>query len=125
MMRRESGLPRSCSSASADLIDAAPVGRQPRAPLLAVDRPELAALVGPFIPDGDALLAQPGDIGVAAQEPQQLADDRAQVNALRRDQREALRQIEAQLLAEQRQRAGARAVALARAAVEDAAHRSR
>ena len=100
----------------ADLIDGAPVGRQPGAPLLAVDRAQLAALIGPLVPDGDAVLAQPRDVGVAAQEPEQLVDDRAQVDRLGGDQRESLRQVEAQLLAEQRQRAGAGAVPLARAA---------
>ena len=106
----------------ADLIDAASVGRQPCAPLLAVDRPQLAALIGPLIPDGDALIVQPGDVGVAPEKPEQLADDRAQVDPLRGDQRESLRQIEAQLLAEERQRAGARAVTFVRAAFQDAAH---
>ena len=35
----------------ADLIDLAAVGGAPAAPLLAVHRPELAALVGPLVPD--------------------------------------------------------------------------
>src|SRR5512146_3497517 len=61
----------------AHLVDGAPVGREPRAPLLAVNRPQLAALIGPLVPDGDALSAQPRDIGLAAQKPEQLADDRA------------------------------------------------
>src|SRR6185312_7200692 len=74
----------------ADLIDAASVGRQPRAPLLAVDRPQLAALIGPLIPDADTLVMKPGDVGVPPQEPEQLADDRAQVDPLRRHQRESL-----------------------------------
>ena len=64
----------------AHLIDAAPVGRQPGAPLLAVNRPQLAALIGPLVPDRDSLIAQPRDIGIAPEKPQQLVDDRAQVN---------------------------------------------
>ena len=74
-----------------DLVDAAPVRRRPCAPLLAVDRPELAVLVRPLIPDGHAVLAQPGDVGLAAQEPQQLVDHRAHVDLLGGDEREALR----------------------------------
>ncbi len=58
MMRRESGLRRSSSSARADLVDVAAVGGVPAAPLLAVDRAELAVLVGPFVPDRHAVLAQ-------------------------------------------------------------------
>src|SRR6185437_11711957 len=106
----------------ADLIDGASVGCQPFAPLLAVNRSQLAALVGPFVPNADTLVAQPGDVGVAPQEPEKLVDDRAQMDPLRGDQRESLREIEAQLLAEERQRPGARAVTLACAAFQDAAH---
>src|SRR6266568_4075234 len=55
----------------ADLVDGARVGRGPRAPLLAVNRSELAALVRPFVPDRDAVLLEVLDVGVAAQEPEQ------------------------------------------------------
>ena len=53
-----------------DLVDMAPVGRLPVAPLLAVNRAEVAIGIGPFVPDADLALFQPGDVGVAAQEPQ-------------------------------------------------------
>src|ERR1700734_1186589 len=72
----------------AQLIDVAPVGRQPGTPLLAVDRSQLAALIGPLVPDRDSLIAQPRDIGIPPEKPEQLVDDRAQVNALRGDERE-------------------------------------
>ena len=39
-----------------DLINVAPVRRRPTAPLVAVDRPQLAIFVGPFIPDADLVL---------------------------------------------------------------------
>ena len=120
-MRREFGSVRSWLHHGADLIDLAAVGGAPAAPLLAVHRPELAALVGPLVPDRDAVLAQVGDVGVAAQKPQQLVDDGAQVELLGGHQRKAGRQIEAHLLAEQRQRAGAGAVRLASAALADGA----
>ena len=46
------------STTSRDLVDRPAVGRLPRPPLLAVDRAELAVLVGPLVPDGDAVLLQ-------------------------------------------------------------------
>jgi hypothetical protein len=79
---------------------------------VAVDRPEVAVLVGPLVPDRDAAILQPAHVGVAAQEPHELADDRAQVQPLGRDDREALGQVEAHLVAEDAAGAGARAVAL-------------
>jgi len=38
-----------------NLVDDMPVRGLPRAPLLAVDRSEIAVLVGPFVPNADAL----------------------------------------------------------------------
>ena len=54
----------------------------------------------PLVPDRDAALLQPARVAVAAQEPEQLEDDRAQVHLLGRDQREAFAQVEAHLVAE-------------------------
>src|SRR3712207_8043896 len=47
-------------------------------------------------------LLEPGDVGVAAQEPEQLDDDRAEVELLGRQQRETLGHVEAHLVAEDR-----------------------
>src|SRR5580765_7906815 len=91
------------------------------APLIAVHRPELAVLVRPFVPDRHAALLQPAHVGVAAQEPEQLVEDRLDVQLLGGEQRKAVAQVEAQLPAEHRERAGAGAVGLARAALEDLA----
>ena len=74
-----------------DLVDVPAVGRRPGAPLVAVDRPEVAVLVGPLVPDRDAAVLQPLHVGVAAQEPQQLGEDRPGVDLLGGHQREALR----------------------------------
>src|SRR5438270_489314 len=87
------------------------------APLVAVHRAELAVLVGPLVPDRHAALLQPAHVGVAAQEPQQLVDDRLQVQ-LGGEQREAVLEREAHLAAEHRERASPGAVRLARAALE-------
>ena len=94
------------------------VRRRPRAPLAAVDRAELAVLVGPLVPDRDAALLEPADVRVAAHEPQELAHDRMEVHLLRRHEREPAAQVEPHLVAEHAQRAGARPVVLAGSLVE-------
>ena len=62
------------------------------APLVSVDRPQVAVLIRPFVPDGDAVFLEVADVGVAGQEPQQFMDDGAQVQFLGRDQRKAVGQ---------------------------------
>src|SRR5262249_410854 len=63
-------------------------------------------------------LLQPANIGVAAQEPEQLQHDRLGEQLLGRHQREAVGEVVARLMAEHRKRAGAGAVALLHAALE-------
>ena len=100
--RRESGSARRPSTTAASWSMRRPSGRRPGAPLRAVDRPQLAVGVRPLVPDRDPVLAQRAHVGLAAQEPQQLVDDRAQVELLGGERREALAQVEAQLVAEER-----------------------
>ena len=107
---------------SPDLVDMTAVRRLPVAPLLAVDGAEIAVLVGPFVPDAHLAVLQPAHVGVAAQEPQQLDDDRSQVELLGGQHRKPLRQIEAHLVAEHAERARAGPVHLPRARIEHAAH---
>ncbi len=102
-----------------DLVDGVAVLRRPRAPLLAIDGPELAIGVGPFVPDRHPVLTQIFDVGVAGEKPQQLVHDRLQVQLLGRDEREAVGKIEAQLMAEHRKRAGAGTVVFFDAVLED------
>ena len=102
-----------------DLVDVPTVRGRPRAPLVAVDRPEVAVVVGPLVPDRDAAVLEPLDVGVASEEPQQLGEDRPGVHLLRGDQREALAQVESHLVAEDALRPGAGAVVLLGAGVED------
>ncbi|MPN36795.1 hypothetical protein SDC9_184306 [bioreactor metagenome] len=45
-----------------DLVDQAAVRGFPAPPLLAVDRAEVAVLVGPFVPDADPVLLQPANV---------------------------------------------------------------
>ena len=84
----------------ADLVDVTAIGRGPRAPLVAINRAEVAIRFGPFIPDRDAVVLQVFDVGVALQKPQQFMDDRLQVYLLGGHQRKAGVQVEAQLSAE-------------------------
>jgi len=95
-----------------DLVDAVAVGTAPRAPLLAVHGSEVAVGVGPLVPDSYAVVVQVFYIGVAFEEPQQLVDNRAQVQLFRRQQGETLVEVEPHLVAEHAARARAGAVVL-------------
>src|SRR3546814_6170287 len=89
--------------------------------LRAIDRPEVAFVVGPFVPDAHAMALQVGDVGVPREEPQQFMDDRLEMQLLGGQQREALGEVEAHLVAEQALGAGAGAVALVDALVANPA----
>src|SRR5437660_12860164 len=78
----------------ADLIDVLPIWSGPRTPLISIDGTELASRIGPFVPDGDVVLMQPSDVGLAAKEPQQFINNRAQVKLLGCQQRKSVAQIE-------------------------------
>jgi hypothetical protein len=75
--------------------------------LLSVDRPEFAVLVGPFVPDGDPVLAQVPRVGVPAQEPKQFVDAALEVDPFRGQQRKAGLEVEPHLVPEQRARTDA------------------
>ena len=62
------------------------------------------------------------DVGLAAQEPQQLVDDGLDVELLRRHQRKAFVEIEPHLMAEDRERAGTGAVLLFHAGLQHFFH---
>ncbi len=87
-----------------DLVDSLVVRPAPVAPLRAVNPAEITLLVGPFIPDRDSLLLEVADVRVAAQKPEQLVNDRFEMQLFRREEREAVAQIEAGLGAENRKR---------------------
>src|SRR5690606_25811405 len=87
-------------------------GGWPAAPLASIDRTEFARFVGPFVPDAHPLLLQPGDVGLAAQEPEQFDDDRPQVQLLGGVEGEALLEVETHLVAEHAARSDAGAVLL-------------
>jgi hypothetical protein len=104
-----------------ELIDVASVGGRPISPLLAIHGAEFALLVRPFVPDADVMIAQIFDVGVAAQEPQKLINDRPQVQLLGGHQRKAILKVEAHLITEHAQRAGSGAIALGGAVQPDVA----
>ncbi len=97
--RREKGLRWISSTSQAIWSIVAPPGAGQARHWL-IDGAKVARFVRPFVPDGDAILAQIADVGVALQEPEQFVDHRLQVHALGGDEREAFRQIEAHLMAE-------------------------
>ena len=80
-----------------NLVNAAALAIRPGAPLAAVHGPQVAILIGPLIPDAHASLLQPAHIGTAFQKPEKLVNDRAQMQFLGREAREALAQITANL----------------------------
>jgi hypothetical protein len=102
-----------------NLIEGPSVGRAPVAPLRTINAAQAAVLVRPFVPDRHAVLVEIFDVGVAAQEPEQLVNDGLGVDFLGREQREIISQIEACLGAKHGIRAGARAVGLELSMFED------
>src|SRR5690606_22933755 len=85
------------------------------------DRAEVAVLVGPLVPDRDAVVAQVLRVRVAADEPQQLGHDALEVDLLGGDDGEPLSQVEPHLVPEDTARSGAGAVTLGDPLVEDPA----
>ena len=100
-----------------DLVNMRATRRLPTAPLLAINRPQIAVCIGPLIPNRDAVLFQIGDICIAGQKPEQLVNDGLQVQFLGRQNRKTVTQIKSHLMAEHRQSAGAGAVVALHAVV--------
>src|SRR5262249_40034940 len=85
------------------LVDGPTVRPRPRTPLPAVHRPEVAMFIGPFVPDRHPMIVEILDIGIAGEEPEQLVDDRLEVELLGRRQRKAQAEVESHLFPEYRQ----------------------
>ena len=62
-----------------------------------VDRSEIAFRVGPLVPDGDAVFAEVADIGVPFQEPEQLVDNRFEMDLLGGQERKSIAERNADL----------------------------
>ena len=91
----------------------------PGAPLVTVDGTQLAVLVGPLVPDAHAVFLQILHVGIAVEEPQQLVDDRLQVQFLRRQQRKTVLHVVTTLCAKNAQGAGTCTVTLLGTLAED------
>ena len=70
----------------------------PRAPLVAIDMPQIAIFIGPLIPYAHSVVLQIFNIGVACQEPQQLVYNRLQVQLFGCEQGETLLQVKTHLI---------------------------
>ena len=103
-----------------ELVDGTAVGGRPAAPLVAVHRPQVAVLICPLVPDGDSVVLEILDVGIAGDEPEKLVDDGLQVHLLGSEEREAFAQVETHLVAEHALRADPRAVFLDDALAADA-----
>ena len=79
-------------------------------PLMAIDRAEVTVLIGPFVPDANAIFLEVADVRVAREEPQKFMHDGFQMQLLRRHQRETIGHPVALLHPEMRDRPRSRAV---------------
>ena len=104
-----------CLNRLGNLVDEATVVVGPGAPLEAIDVSEVAILVGPLILYSHTVFLQIFHIGVAIEKPQQLVDNRLEVQFLGGKQWESVGEIETHLVAENAACAGAGAVAFERA----------
>ena len=103
-----------------NLVDAPAIGRAPVGPLRTIHAAQIAGFfVGPFIPDAHAVVVEPFDVGIAAQEPEQFINDRLGMHLLGGEQREGVAQRKPDLRAKERVRAGAGAVGLELAVFHD------
>ena len=93
-----------------NLIDDLAVVTFPGAPLLTVDGAELAVFICPLVPDADAVFLEVGDIGLSLEEPEQLMNDRAEVEFLGGEAGETFAQVKASLAAKDGNRASTCAV---------------
>ncbi len=99
-----------------NLVDAFVV---PVSPLSSVNRSEVAVGISPFVPDCHLMVVEILDVGVAADEPQELIDYRLDVSLLSCDEREAFGEVKPHLMPENADCSGAGAVAFLNALVEN------
>ena len=93
-----------------DLVDGFAIILGPRAPLLAVNRAEVAVFVGPFVPNADFILLEIADVGLAFEKPEELVNDRAEMQLLGGQAGEAFAEVVARLATKNTEGAGAGAV---------------
>ena len=101
-----------------NLIDFAAIGGFPMPPLRAVYGAQVPVFIGPFIPDGNAMIAQIFDVRFATEKPQKLVNDGAQVQLFGGEKRETIGEVEAHLVAEDAQGASTGSVVFPGALLE-------
>ena len=106
-----------------NLVDMATVGCGPAAPLVAVNRAQIAIFIRPFIPNGNVVVFQVFDVGIAFEKPKQLMNNRAQMQFFGSQQRKAFTQIKTHLVTKHGTRAGAGTVGFVDTIVENMAHK--
>src|SRR5688500_9951509 len=94
----------------------------PRTQLSSINWTQITILVGPFIPDGNAVFLEVLYVGVAPQKPQQFENDGLQMAFLRGYQGKAFGQVEAHLMAEYGKRAGAGAIGFSASVLQHVPH---
>ena len=95
------------------------VGGFPGPPLLSIDRAEIAVLIGPLVPDVDAVVGEKLDVGVALQEPEKFVDNPFQEHFLGCEKGESVLEIEPHLVAEDALRPDPGAVGLDNSVLTD------
>lgn len=107
-----------------DLVDGFAILSRPRSPLLTINRPKIAILGCPLIPDFDTILLEPFGVGITIQEPDHLIDDALEMQFLRGQQWEAIFQVVAELTTKHAQRACPCAIAFLDAVPSTSASKS-
>jgi hypothetical protein len=77
--------------------------------------------IGPFVPNGDTVIIQKANVGLAAQKPKQFVDDRFEMELLGRQKGKAFAQIKSGLGTEDRQCAGSSPIAARYSFLQDEA----
>ena len=93
-----------------NLVDGGTVFFRPRAPLLPVNRAEVAIFVRPFIPDADFVFLEVGNVGVSFEKPEKFVNNRTQMEFFGGETGESLAEVIAGLAAENAEGSGPRAV---------------
>jgi len=102
-----------------DLVDGFAIGAFPTAPLFAINGAQFAIGVGPFVPDGDAMIMQVFDIRLASEEPEQFVDNAFEMQLFGGDQGKPFRQVETHLVTEDALGTGSGSVCFFYPGVED------
>ena len=103
-------IPLNCVDDHRQLVDSPSIRSRPGTPLMPVNRAQVAVLIGPFVPNGDAMVLEILHVRISGDKPQELVDDRLQVHFFCRKEGKAFRQVEPHLITEHALRARAGAV---------------